>query len=76
MKVIDKALLEVEYFPRAGWWGWKDGEFNYLMRYGHIMMVWKPREILYKFHETITDKIGVEYAEKVIMSMQSHFSIF
>ena len=65
MKCIIKALAETEYLPRAKWWGFiKDGK-RYLMRYRHTMVVWnEKRKVVYAFHETVTDKRGVEFAIK------------
>lgn len=62
MKVIDKALKQIDHNPQPGWWGFFDGEKHYLMRYNHVMVLWNPGKILYTFYETVTDKKGVNDA--------------
>lgn len=68
MKCIVKALQETTFRPRARWWGFIKGDLRYLMRYHHTMLVVCSRtgEILQKFHETKTDKAGVEFAIKFL----------
>lgn len=69
MKVILSALYETEYRPRAGWWGYADEHYNYLMRYNHKMMVWLPGWVLSTYAETVSDKRGIEFARNYVINM-------
>ena len=66
MKVIIKALNETEYKPRKKWWGFVRNGLRYLCRYNHIMCIFEGKKLVYKFYETKTDKVGVEFAIKHI----------
>jgi len=66
MKVIDKAFKEalenIEYKPRKGWWGYRDGDTHYIMRYGHVIFSFNDKLRVAKIHECCTrsDKRGID----------------
>lgn len=62
MKVIIKAMNDIKYRPRKGWWGFVKDDKRYLCRYNHVFIVFSENEILFKNYETTTDKAGVNFA--------------
>lgn len=70
MTCIVQALEETEFKPRKRWWGFVANGRRYLMRYSHCMLVADKGSILYTWHETKTDKLGVEFAIRHLLKSQ------
>ena len=62
MKCIINALAQKEYKPKRRWWGFVEGECQFLCRYNHVFVIWRGKDVIFANYETFTDRIDVAFA--------------